>query len=248
MQGQEPLPASPATVGLYLTDRASTHRVASLRLRLVAIRQVHKLAGHRLDSTAPEIAEVLRGIIRSHGSASRKKAAAVTEIVRDAVRELAKTGDGLRSRRDQALLLVGFAAALRRSELVALDVAGLAFTRDGLVLTLRRRKTDQEGQGTEIGVPIGAAELTCPVRALRAWLDAPLGARPARPPRRGGGRGAALPGAGARHRARPGGPHPPDVRRAGRRRAEDPHAARGGAAGMTRGLRAVPRPRPGMPP
>ena len=140
-------------------------------MRLVAIRQAHRLAGHELRADHPAIRDVLQGIRRTHGTAPAKKEAAVTEIVRDAVRELAKAGHGLRSLRDRALLLVGFAAALRRSELVALDAADLAFTRDGLVLTLRRRKTDQEGQGTEIGVPFGAAAPTCPVRALQAWLD-----------------------------------------------------------------------------
>jgi len=91
--------------------------------------------------------------------------------LRDAVHILAKS-NSLRSLRDRALLLVSFAAALRRSELVALDVSDLRFTGDGLVLRLRRRKTDQAGAGARIGVPFGTAELTCPVRTLRAWLEA----------------------------------------------------------------------------
>jgi integrase len=76
--------------------------------------------------------------------------------------------------RDRALLLVGFAGAFRRSELVSLDVADVAdvvFNRDGLVVTLRRGKTDQEGVGRKVGLPFGSNPLTCPVRALRAWLD-----------------------------------------------------------------------------
>ncbi|MDO9714168.1 tyrosine-type recombinase/integrase [Paracraurococcus lichenis] len=170
-RGTEALPATPALVGLYLTDRAATHKVASLRLRLVAIRQAHTLAGHRLDSTAPEIAEVLKGIIRTRGTAPAKKEAAVTEVVRDALRELAKD-PGLRALRDRALLLLGFAAALRRSELVALERADIVFSRDGLMVTLRRAKTDQEGKGAELGIPFGTTALTCPVRTLQAWLDA----------------------------------------------------------------------------
>ncbi len=72
--------------------------------------------------------------------------------------------------RDRALLLVGFSGAFRRSELVALDVADVAVTRDGLVVTIRRSKTDQEGEGRKIGIPYGSNPATCPVRALQDWL------------------------------------------------------------------------------
>ncbi|MGK7871291.1 hypothetical protein [Falsiroseomonas sp. E2-1-a20] len=72
----------------------------------------------------------------------------------------------------RALLLVGFAAALRRSELVALDLADLRPVPEGLVLSLRRSKTDPDGAGTEIALPHGQHALTCPVRALTAWREA----------------------------------------------------------------------------
>jgi site-specific recombinase XerD len=72
--------------------------------------------------------------------------------------------------RDRALLLVGFAGAFRRSELVALDVADLEETETGLLVTIRRGKTDQEGTGRTIAIPRG--DVACPVKALRAWLDA----------------------------------------------------------------------------
>src|SRR5215472_19289724 len=61
--------------------------------------------------------------------------------------------------------------AFRRSELVALGVADLAFSRDGLTITLRRSKTDQEGAGRKIGIPYGSNPDTCPVRILQAWLE-----------------------------------------------------------------------------
>jgi integrase len=85
---------------------------------------------------------------------------------------LRMTPDNLRGIRDRALLLVGFAGAFRRSELVALDVADVALTPEGLLLTLRRSKTDQEGAGRQVAIPFGSRAETCPVRALRAWLDA----------------------------------------------------------------------------
>jgi integrase len=82
--------------------------------------------------------------------------------------------------RDRALILLGFAGAFRRSELVALDVADCEFSKDGLTVTLRRSKTDQEGEGRRIGIPYGANPETCPVRQLQALisetgvLDGPL--------------------------------------------------------------------------
>lgn len=73
--------------------------------------------------------------------------------------------------RDRALLLLGFAGALRRSELVALDHDDLQITREGVIVTLRRSKTDQDGLGRQIGIPSGSNPLTCPVRAVQAWLE-----------------------------------------------------------------------------
>jgi integrase len=73
--------------------------------------------------------------------------------------------------RDRALLLLGFAGALRRSELVGLDVTDVAEGADGLTLHLRRSKTDQEGAGRTLGIPFGSNPVTCPVRAWRAWLE-----------------------------------------------------------------------------
>ena len=78
--------------------------------------------------------------------------------------------DRLQAARDRALLIIGFAAALRRSELVNLDVEDIVKTRDGIILTLRWSKTDQEGQGTELAIPKGRKPATCPVSILEAWL------------------------------------------------------------------------------
>jgi integrase len=78
--------------------------------------------------------------------------------------------EDIRGLRDRALLLLGFGGAFRRSELVALDVSDLAETDDGLRVRIRRSKTDQEGHGETIAIVRG--EVACPVKALRAWLDA----------------------------------------------------------------------------
>ena len=76
---------------------------------------------------------------------------------------------GLKGIRDRALLLLGFAGAFRRSELVALDVADLEETEDGFKIIIRRSKTDQEGYGATIAIVRGGA--TCPVKAVKAWLQ-----------------------------------------------------------------------------
>jgi integrase len=165
------LPAAPEVVGSFLAERASTHKAASLTMRLVAIGQAHRLKGHRLDRKHPAIRETMKGIRRTHGTAPAKKAAADVVVLRDALSELAKI-PGPRALRNRTLLLVGFAGALRRSELVALDLADIRFVPEGMVLTLRRCKTDQEGQGTEIAIPYGQSERTCPILTLRAWLAA----------------------------------------------------------------------------
>jgi integrase len=115
------------------------------------------------------ITEALRGIKRVHGTAPNQKAPVLTEDLRLMLRH---TPAGMIGIRDRALLLVGFAGAFRRSELVSLDCAGLAFTSEGMLIKLRRSKTDQEGQGRQIALPFGSNSSTCPVAAMRAWLEA----------------------------------------------------------------------------
>jgi integrase len=73
--------------------------------------------------------------------------------------------------RDRAVLLLGFAGAFRRTELVSLDMGDLEFSSAGLIVTLRVSKTDQEKSGRRLGIPFGSTEATCPVRAVQAWLE-----------------------------------------------------------------------------
>ena len=81
------------------------------------------------------------------------------------------TNAGLIGVRDRALILLGFAGAFRRSELVGLDVEDCAFGKDGLIITWRRSKTDQAGAGRKIGIPYGSNPETCPVRVLQGWIE-----------------------------------------------------------------------------
>lgn len=112
------------------------------------------------------VCSVLRGIRRVHGTAQRQVDPMLREDVLAIIDSLPATVKGTR---DRALILVGFAAALRRSELVALNVEDVRFVAEGLIVRLRRSKTDQESEGRDIGIPY-ARSRACPVKALRAWL------------------------------------------------------------------------------
>lgn len=164
--GLEPLPAPPAAVGAFLAERAERLSVATLGRRLSAISVAHRDAGHHLDTKHPAIRQVLRGIRREKGTAPRRARAVTTALLRTL---LASCDDSLIGVRDKALLLVGFASAMRRSELVALTRADVAFSSDGVTLRIRRSKTDQEAVGDVIGV-LATGTPTCPVAALQAWL------------------------------------------------------------------------------
>jgi integrase len=109
----------------------------------------------------------MKGIRRTKGTAPVQKAAALTDDIRAMIDA---TDAGLIGSRDRALILLGFAGAFRRSELVGLDVDDCAFGKDGLTVTLRRSKTDQEGAGRKVGIPYGSNPETCPVRTMQAWI------------------------------------------------------------------------------
>lgn len=167
-QGLDALPTAPATVGLYLTARASTLKVATLSRKLSAIAVAHRLAGHGFDSRHPAIADVLAGIRRTTGSAQRRVEPLTTPRLKQV---LAGMGGALGDLRDRALLLVATAAALRRSELTALEVTDIVIGPEGLRVTVRRSKADQEGHGVTLAV--GRTETaTCPAAAYEAWLAA----------------------------------------------------------------------------
>lgn len=169
--GVEALPAAPQIVAAYAAYMAvERHRkVATIQRALVSISQAHKMAGYPSPVADAVVRETLKGLRRSIGIAQGQKAAVMPDQIRAM---LAVLPDNLLGVRDRAVLLLGFAGGFRRSELVGLDVADIDFTADGMVVTLRRSKTDQEGAGRRVGIPFGSSPMTCPVRCLRAWLDA----------------------------------------------------------------------------
>ena len=169
VRGLSCLPATAETLSLYVADIAEVVKPATLQRRLAAIAVAHRAAGYDSPTSHEVVRSVLAGTRRRLGVAQAQKQALGVDDVRAMVADLAD--DIAIDLRDRALLLLGFAGALRRSELVGLDVADVAFEKQGAVLTLRRSKTNQEGETEQITVPYGSDHRTCPVRALQAWLE-----------------------------------------------------------------------------
>ena len=168
-RGIAPLPGEPAALCAYLTERAADGlAIGTLDLACTAIRHVHRMHG-LTDPVADEtVRQVRRGLRRTHGSAPRRLARPLTvaDIGRivGAIDQSTPIGT-----RDAAIILLGFASAMRRSELTALTLADIETRPAGLVLTVRRSKTDQEAHGQVVGVAHGHHRLTDPVAALTAW-------------------------------------------------------------------------------
>ena len=163
-----PLPASPEAVAGYIAECAGHLKVGSIQRRLNAIAEAHKAVGVDSPTSAGMVRNTIKGIRRTMGTAAVQKAAALTDDIKAMV---AMTDGGLIGARDRAMILLGFAGAFRRSELIGLDVADCDFGKDGLTITLRRSKTDQDGQGRKIGIPYGSIPDTCPVRTVQMWME-----------------------------------------------------------------------------
>ena len=164
------LPAAPSTVALYLSELASNgFKVATVTRRLAAIAGAHKAAKHQSPRSDANVQAVIKGIRRKLGVAQKQAKPLLVGQLRSV---LSKLPGGPQGVRDRALLLLGFAGGFRRSELAGLDVGDIDFGADGLTITIRRSKTDQEGAGRKLGIPAGGESATCPVRSIKAWLTA----------------------------------------------------------------------------
>lgn len=162
------IPAAADAVAGYIAQCAGHLKPGSIQRRLNAIAEAHKAAGLESPTHAGLVRNTLKGIRRTLGAAAVQKAPAVTDDIRAMV---GATDAGIIGTRDRALILLGFAGAFRRSELVGLDLEDCTFGKDGLTIALRRSKTDQEGQGRRIGIPYGSNPETCPVRTIQSWLE-----------------------------------------------------------------------------
>jgi site-specific recombinase XerD len=166
-----PLPAEAHTVALFIADQADAGFAPStLKRRMAAIRLMHVGAKLRSPHGAIEIAEVMRGVRRHWKRPPAQKAPAVEDEIKRMVD--AVEPQTLKGLRDRALLLLGFAGAFRRSELVALDVSHLVERAEGFTVTITNSKTDQEGHGQMIAIPRVEDSPYCPVQAVWDWLVA----------------------------------------------------------------------------
>ncbi|MDE3759796.1 tyrosine-type recombinase/integrase [Sinorhizobium meliloti] len=171
-QNLAPLPPDPHVVGLYITACASVHSVSTIERRLSAIAWNCTRRGQPLDRKGRVIATVMAGIRNCHAAPPRQKEAILPEDL-IAMLETLERGT-LRGLRDRAILLIGFAGGLRRSEITGLDL-GRDQTGDGrgwieildkgLLLTLRGKTGWRE---VEIGR--GSADTTCPLVAVETWI------------------------------------------------------------------------------
>lgn len=177
MRGAGPLPPSPELIGLYIADlaapgaKAPALSASSIERRLSGLTWGYAQRGERLDRKDRHIATVLAGVRRKHARPPVQKEAILPEDLRDM---LATLPHDLRGLRDRAILLVGFAGGLRRSEIVSLDHGKddtpecggwVEMLDDGVLLTLRGKTGWRE-----VEIARGSSDQTCPVHALTQWL------------------------------------------------------------------------------
>jgi len=184
--GHVPLPAHPLLVRWYVTAKAAevkpdgspAYAPATLTRWVATINAAHTAVGLPRPGRDEGVTQALSAIRRVRAIPPRRRAPLLTDDVRallTAARTNAHAGGWaarVAERRDSCLLLFGLAGALRRSELVGLTVADVTPSRaDGLVLTLRRSKTDQQAAGRTVTLPYGIHPETCPVCAHVRWRE-----------------------------------------------------------------------------
>ncbi|MFT4095754.1 MAG: site-specific integrase [Rhodoblastus sp.] len=161
------IPAAPETIAEYLADHAGELTVSTLTRRAGTLSKAHAALGLPSPCQAQIVRSTLQGLRRRYGVAGKQARALVLE---DLFPVLDGIGDDAKGVRDRALLLLGFAGGFRRSELVGLDAADIEHVRQGVVVHLRRSKTDQHGAGRKIGIPHGRSR-HCPVSAIDRWIE-----------------------------------------------------------------------------
>ncbi|MBM7415256.1 MULTISPECIES: site-specific integrase [Nocardiaceae] len=186
--GHVALPAHPVTVAAYLVDAADTvsavgekaYAASTLSSWVAAINHYHRTAGHPQPSAHELVAATLAGMRRDYATAGDRPRTQRAPLLVSDIRRLVDTArhqcngwaDDVLERRDNALLLLGFAGAFRRSELAALECRDVTLHReDGLHIRLRKTKTDQEGRGVVRALPTTDSHTTCPPCAYVRWVQ-----------------------------------------------------------------------------
>ena len=173
--GKSPVPADPVDVAEFLSLEAIDRKMSTVIRRSAAIATLHRLAGFESPCSEPLVKETLAGLRRMHADVPKAKSKA---LVGDALKEIIANPNPLANPnekkvlRDHALLLVGYAAAMRRSELVLLEYEHISRVTQGIEIFIPHSKTDQIGEGIVKRIPHGMRTDTCPIRALEAWCEA----------------------------------------------------------------------------
>lgn len=160
------IPSTPEFISYYLAAHATEFKPSTLSRRLVSIGRAHTTQNLPSPISNDLVKATLRGIKRTVGIKQRQ----VSPVLKDDIVKMVNGLNGKKGYRDRALLLIGFAGALRRSELVGLKFDDIDFVEQGLIVNLRKSKTDQLSEGRKIAIPYARGE-TCPVIALKQWLD-----------------------------------------------------------------------------
>jgi site-specific recombinase XerD len=163
------VPATAEMVAEYIAAYGGHLKVATIEHRLIAIHREHRDQGHESPCKSPLVTQTMEGIRRRYGVAPRRVRALLKEDLVEILVSVARQKP-LKAARDKAMLLLGWAAALRRSELVALTVDDVVSHTHGVELQIRKSKTDQRGAGQTVFVPMAKSKDRCPVLALQEWL------------------------------------------------------------------------------
>ena len=160
------IPSTPEIISQYLAKHATSHKPATLSRWLVSINKAHTSQSLKSPINSDLVKATLRGIKRTVGTQQRQ----VEPVLKNNLCDMVNGLEGIKGCRDRALLLIGFAGAFRRSELVGLQYSDLEFVEDGLIINLKHSKTDQEGIGRKIAIPYARGSV-CPVLAIKTWIE-----------------------------------------------------------------------------
>ena len=169
--GLKSMPSEPKIITLYLTHLSKYSKFSTLKRRLASISVVHKLNGHYLDTKHPIITENLLGIRRVKGTYQKAKKPILINDLKLIINVINQDKDSKNKLKNKALVLVGFAGGLRRSELVSLIYEDIEFVNEGVKIFVRRSKTDQSGEGMTKGIPYFSNPEYCPVISLKDWIE-----------------------------------------------------------------------------
>lgn len=162
------LPASSETVSLWVTSLDGTRCLSTIRRYVSSVSVAHRIAGFDSPCSSDLVKRAIRGIARTHEYNVTKASPISWDLLK---RIVDVCGISVTGMRNATMMLIGWAGALRRSELCSIKFEDLEFSNEGLILTIPKSKTDQFRMGFQIGIPFFTDEKYCPVRRLKNWID-----------------------------------------------------------------------------